>query len=107
MRIRIIFVLAIALVFLGVMDAQRWGGRGRGRGRFGPGMGEQIPLPPGATEKTEYVFARLQYDGFGYGRRGRGGGWSTDYPKADRQFLQGVRRLTRIPHPLGGGSSKS
>jgi hypothetical protein len=24
------------------------------------------------------------------------GAWSVDYPKADRQFLQGVRRLTRI-----------
>jgi hypothetical protein len=24
------------------------------------------------------------------------GGWTVDYPKADRQFVQGVRRLTRI-----------
>ena len=24
------------------------------------------------------------------------GSWTVDYPKADRQFLQGVRRLTRI-----------
>jgi hypothetical protein len=27
---------------------------------------------------------------------GRTGSWPTDYPKADRQFVQGVRRLTRI-----------
>jgi hypothetical protein len=27
---------------------------------------------------------------------GRIGSWPTDYPKADRQFVQGVRRLTRI-----------
>jgi hypothetical protein len=25
-----------------------------------------------------------------------GGSWAIDYPKADRQFVQGVRRLTRI-----------
>ena len=24
------------------------------------------------------------------------GAWNIDYPKADRQFVQGVRRLTRI-----------
>jgi hypothetical protein len=52
-------------------------------------------LPPDAHEKTEYTFARLMYPSgrWGYGRRGS---WATDYPKADRQFVQGVRRLTRI-----------
>ena len=60
------------------------------------------PVPVGFDEKTEWAFARLRYtNGFGggggFGRRGRGRGrWATDYPKADRQFLQGVRRLTRI-----------
>ncbi len=50
--------------------------------------------------KSEYSWSRLQYTsayggrygGFGYGR----GSWSTDYPKADRQFLIALRRLTRI-----------
>jgi hypothetical protein len=51
-------------------------------------------IPPDAHEKTEFVFARLRYDSFRGGWRG--GSWATDYPKADRQFLQGVRRLTRI-----------
>jgi hypothetical protein len=52
-------------------------------------------LPPDAHEKTEFTFARLMYPSgrWGYGRRGS---WATDYPKADRQFVQGVRRLTRI-----------
>lgn len=54
---------------------------------------EEVPTPPDAGEKTEYVFARLRYDG---SRRRWGGSWATDYPKADRQFLQGVRRLTRL-----------
>jgi len=53
------------------------------------------PIPPDANERTEYVFARLRYPSVG-GRYWGRGSWSTDYPKADRQFLQGVRRLTRL-----------
>jgi hypothetical protein len=55
------------------------------------------PVPPDANEKTEWAFARLRYPSgrFGRGRRRRGS-WPTDFPKADRQFVQGVRRLTRI-----------
>ncbi|MBK9168765.1 MAG: DUF4159 domain-containing protein [Bryobacterales bacterium] len=53
------------------------------------------PTPPDADEKTEYLFGRLRYDSY-RGRRWGGGSWATDYPKADRQFLQGLRRLTRI-----------
>src|SRR5688572_24684647 len=49
--------------------------------------------PPDAREQTEYSFARLRYRSRGgY----RGGSWGTDSNKAERQFLQGVRRLTRI-----------
>src|SRR6476620_11442215 len=46
-----------------------------------------------------YAFARLQYPSYGrvadriWNLRGN---WTIDYPKADRQFVQGVRRLTRI-----------
>ncbi|MBI3470931.1 MAG: DUF4159 domain-containing protein [Candidatus Solibacter usitatus] len=64
---------------------------------FRRGFGEEdnpAPLPADATEKTEYVFARLRYPSF-RGSYYRRGSWATDYPKADRQFLQGVRRLTR------------
>src|SRR3954470_489548 len=49
--------------------------------------------PPDAAEKTEFAFARLRYRGPGgriYSR------WGTDSNKAERQFMQGVRRLTRI-----------
>ena len=42
-----------------------------------------------AVKFGEFTFARLRYGGGGYGRRG--GGWTTDWPKADEQFLVGLR----------------
>jgi hypothetical protein len=55
---------------------------------------DEAAIPPDAGEQTEFFFARLRYPSY-RARRYRGS-WTTDYPKADRQFLQGVRRLTRI-----------
>jgi len=51
--------------------------------------------------KNEYSWSRLRYSmaggngggRFGYGRYAT---WSRDYPKADRQFLIALKRLTRI-----------
>lgn len=45
----------------------------------------------------EFYFTRGIYSGRrgGYGRRG-GNNWATDYPKADIQFLWGLKRLTNI-----------
>ncbi|MBM3734512.1 MAG: DUF4159 domain-containing protein [Acidobacteria bacterium] len=66
----------------------------RGRRSFFDEEDNPAPTPADAGEKTEYQFARLRYGGYrGYYR---GGSWATDYPKADRQFVQGVRRLTRL-----------
>jgi len=39
----------------------------------------------------EFYFTRAIYSGWSWG--GRGGSWYVDYPKADQQFLVGVRRL--------------
>ena len=58
---------------------------------------DDAPIPPGANDKTEWAFARLRYPSINRGwRRGRYSTWGTDYPKADRQFVMGVKRLTRI-----------
>src|SRR5688572_18015298 len=49
--------------------------------------------------KTEWAFARLRYSGQMTSRRsgfGSGSRWATDYPKADRQYVLGVQRLTRL-----------
>lgn len=45
------------------------------------------------AERHEFTFTRAAYSGNGWRRRA---GWTTDYPKADRQFLIGVKRLTLI-----------
>jgi hypothetical protein len=49
--------------------------------------------PPDADVPGEYTFARLRYRSHGGRRRGS---WGTDSNKAERVFVQGVRRLTRI-----------
>jgi hypothetical protein len=50
--------------------------------------------PPGAWEKTEFAFARLRFrsprDGRWHSR------WGTDANKSERQFILGLRRLTRV-----------
>jgi len=71
------------------------------------GYGYQRYRPVVSYEPAEFAWSRLQYDpavgasgGFGYGGYGfRGrfrGMWSTDYPKADRTFLDALKRLTRV-----------
>lgn len=52
--------------------------------------------PSNPNEKTEWTFARFRYDlGFQFGRYGFQR-WAADWPKADRQFILGVRRLSRV-----------
>ena len=88
MRFR--WIARIALTFaLGV--AALLAQRGFRQSRY-----EEVPMPPDAGEKTEWAFGRLRYPSGNYGRYWGGGSWTTDFPKADRQFVQGVRRLTRL-----------
>jgi hypothetical protein len=44
--------------------------------------------------EPEFTFARVMYTGLG--PWGYYKGWYTDWPKSDRQFMVGVRRLTNI-----------
>jgi hypothetical protein len=53
-----------------------------------------VPVASDALPRHEFYFTRAIYSG--YGRGGYRGSWSTDYPKADQQFLVGLRRLTNI-----------
>src|SRR3990167_1405642 len=47
------------------------------------------------ADQFEYVFTRLAHYSPSFGFT-NGHTWNTDYPKADRQFLQGVLRWTSI-----------
>ncbi len=89
MRLRVVVPLALIFCSLAVFAFQA------GFRQFPRLEDDPAPLPPDAYEKTEWAFARLMYPSGRYGRWYRGT-WPTDYPKADRQFVQGVRRLTRI-----------
>src|SRR3954471_1019476 len=63
-------------------------------------------VPADAYEKTEFVMGRLMFKASPYGMFGRldqyydwregRTGWTNDYPRADRHFVQAVRRLTRL-----------
>jgi hypothetical protein len=67
-----------------------------GRRGAPPGLDQEyIPPPPDANEETEFYFARLAYTGSYEGRWGPDA-WMIDSPKAERQFVQGVRRLTNL-----------
>ena len=49
------------------------------------------------ADGSEFVFARLVYGSglAGFSRR-RGGSWRTDWPKADKQFMFGIDRLSNV-----------
>ena len=99
MNRRVLLSVAVTGLFVWTSAYAFQRGFGRSRGPFG-GTGEMVD-PPDANDKTEWAFARLRYPQWGSGGGGGGYGrwresWTTDYPKADRQFVQGVRRLTRL-----------
>jgi len=92
MRLRAAVMLApvLGLAIWSILYAQG------GFPRFWDEEDNPAPIPADANEKTEFAFARLRYPSIRGSYRWFRGGWATDYPKADRQFVQGVRRLTRI-----------
>jgi Domain of unknown function (DUF4159) len=53
---------------------------------------------PRAVRPNTFYFTRGIYSGWGrgFGRRGGGGSWATDWPKSDRTFLTVLRRLTDV-----------
>jgi len=53
---------------------------------------DSMPWPKDGDAPAEWVFGRLRYTN--HPPRWNRGDWSTDFPKADRHFIQGLRRLT-------------
>jgi hypothetical protein len=75
----------------------------QGPGSFFPQGSSYDYSQTSSKEPSEFYWSRLQYtartdvySGFGGYGYGFGGSWSRDYPKADRQFLMALKRLTRI-----------
>jgi hypothetical protein len=62
------------------------------------GAREAFSSSDGDNGKNEYSWSRLRYSMDSGSSRGFGrfASWSRDYPKADRQFLIALKRLTRI-----------
>lgn len=64
------------------------------RGMRRPDLSDDVRLNRNArrtaTPRGEYTFARLIYDGNGWRSS-----WTTDYPKADEQFIVGLRDWVR------------
>jgi len=98
------FLVAIAVLALFLMRAAHAQHEFREYPSF-EGDDAAAPVPPDWQEPGELVVGRLMYPsargGFGfYGRGGdwrQGGtGWTDDYPRGDRLFIQILRRLTRL-----------
>jgi hypothetical protein len=89
-------LLLLAGLSTGLLAFQRGG---YGGDEYG-GAREAFSSSENENAKSEYSWSRLEYSmagasngGYGYGRWGS---WQRDYPKADRQFLIALKRLTRI-----------
>ncbi len=63
---------------------------------YDPGPDGEVSTTEPDPSQFEYVWTRLAYESPGYQFYQNHHSWPTDYPKADRQFLQGVLRYTRI-----------
>jgi len=84
------------LFLAGVLLAQVGGYPGYSPGHGIIDMDGESFAPENPNEHAEWTFARFHYDlgdEFGYYGFQR---WAADYPKADRQFIMAVKRLSRI-----------
>lgn len=80
--------ISAALAVYAAQTGNRWA-------QYEPEMQDPVDDPPDAAENAEFTFGRLRYrsprDNWSpYAR------WGIDCNKSDRQFLVGLRRLTRV-----------
>ena len=84
---------AVAAAALTLLTAAQYGRGQRRWAMYEHEMQNPVDDPPDAHEKTEFAFARLRFRSQRDYYRAR---WGTDANKSERQFIQGIRRLTRI-----------
>jgi hypothetical protein len=90
-------VLALVLITAGVLVMQAQHFRGGNRwAMYENEMQDPVDDPPDAAEQTEFAFGRLRFRSMrdrGFAPYAR---WGIDCNKSDRQFIAGLRRLTRV-----------
>lgn len=88
------FILGPLSVAAIAYASSQLGGRGNRWAMYEHEMQNPVDDPPDAWENTEFAFGRLRFQslrrGWGYAR------WGIDANKSERQFILGVRRLTRV-----------
>lgn len=95
-RPRILAMLRLALCLAVALGFAQQGSRGNRWAMYESEMQHPVDDPPDAWEKTEFAFARLRFRSYRDGGRWFRARWGTDANKSERQFIQGLRRLTRI-----------
>jgi hypothetical protein len=85
----------VALVLAALLCEAQHGYRPRRWANYEAEMQNPADDPPDAYEETEFAFARLRFRSFRDGYYGRSR-WGTDANKSERQFILGLRRLTRV-----------
>jgi hypothetical protein len=85
----------MAALLISALAATAQYGSGRRWAQYEREMQNPAGDPPDAWEKTEFAFARLRYRSNRNSFWGRAR-WGTDANKSERQFITGLRRLTRI-----------
>jgi hypothetical protein len=86
----------LGALLLACLVAAQSSGQGRRWAQYEREMQNPADDPPDAWEKTEFAWGRLRYRSNRDGYYWRGSRWGVDANKSDRQFIQGLRRLTRI-----------
>jgi hypothetical protein len=84
-------IVAFAAIALAAAQSRHAGRRWE---RYEHEMQDPVDDPPDAWEKTEFAFARLRYRAAARGFWGSR--WGIDANKSERQFIMGLRRLTRV-----------
>ena len=93
---RILTALSVTLFLAAMLGFAQHSYRQNRWAMYESEMQHPVDDPPDAWEKTEFAFGRLRFRSYRDGGRYFRARWGTDSNKSERQFIQGLRRLTRV-----------